>query len=325
MNFQLTEEQSALVGAIQTILQDHSDIPQSARVNSFWFDVKLQSLLADNGYLNAGREFGPLEAALLVIEAARIPAVVEVAASALVAPRVLGDVQIESPVAIIVGHQLSRPHRNLPIARTALVDLGDDIAVVPVKADNVESVASILAYPYGRFIRVPELRGALRLRGQGSKLRHWWRVALAAECAGAARAAIALIVDHVKQRHVFGHPVAKFQSVQHRLVQCHMMANSVHYLSLRAAWSGLAYDADVAACYAQHHVKKIVVDLHQFAGAMGVTNEFPLHLWTYRLRALQTESGGPIESALDVARNRWNAEEPPRQTAASTDTRTEVI
>ena len=68
------------------------------------------------------------------------------------------------------------------------------------------------------------------------------------------------------------------------------------------------YDADVAACYAQHHVKKLVVDLHQFTGAMGVTNEFALHLWTYRLRALQTEAGGMDASALDVVRDRWQSE-----------------
>ena len=66
------------------------------------------------------------------------------------------------------------------------------------------------------------------------------------------------------------------------------------------------YDADVAACYAQQHVKKLVVDLHQFSGAMGVTNEFALHLWTYRLRALQSEGGGMVESALDIARDRAN-------------------
>jgi hypothetical protein len=38
---------------------------------------------------------------------------------------------------------------------------------------------------------------------------------------------------------------------------------------------------------------------------MGVTNEFELHLWTYRLRALQTEAGGLVDSALDVVSGRW--------------------
>jgi alkylation response protein AidB-like acyl-CoA dehydrogenase len=324
MNFQLSEEQSALVASVQSILQDHSELPQSARAASHWYDAELQRLLTENGYLDAGRELGSLEAALVVIEAAKIPAVIEAAATALVAPQLIGSEQVTGPISILSGRELSRAHRNLPIARTAFIDLGDDVAVLSVEADNVERVPSILAYPYGRHIPIPDLRGARRLRGQGAKLRHWWRVALAAESAGAAQAAIALTLNHVKQRHVFGHPVAAFQSVQHRLVQCHMAATALHYLSVRAAWSGLVYDADVAACYAQQHVKKIVVDLHQFAGAMGVTNEFSLHLWTYRLRALQTEAGGMIEAALNVARNRWKVEETTFETPISAFTSTEV-
>jgi alkylation response protein AidB-like acyl-CoA dehydrogenase len=190
------------------------------------------------------------------------------------------------------------------------VDLGDADALISEDAADVETVPSILAYPFGRFRRPPDLRAARRLSGQAGQLRHWWRVAIAAESAGAAQAAVAFTLNHVKQRHVFGHPVAAFQSVQHRLVQCHMVATALYYLSLRAAWSGEVYDADVAACYAQQHVKKLVVDLHQFTGAMGVTNEFALHLWTYRLRALQTEAGGMIASALDVVRDRWQSESP---------------
>jgi alkylation response protein AidB-like acyl-CoA dehydrogenase len=146
-------------------------------------------------------------------------------------------------------------------------------------------------------------------------------VALSAESAGAAQTAVAFTLNHVKQRHVFGHPIAAFQSVQHRMVQCHMVATALYYLALRAAWSGKVYDADVAACYAQQHVKKLVVDLHQFTGAMGVTNEFALHLWTYRLRALQTEAGGMVESALDVVRGRWKGEsrEPKAELHASSE------
>jgi alkylation response protein AidB-like acyl-CoA dehydrogenase len=173
-----------------------------------------------------------------------------------------------------------------------------------------------VAYPYGRFVRAPDIARARRLRGQGPLLRQWWRVALAAEFAGAAQAAITYTLTHVKQRHVFGHPIGAFQAVQHRLVQCHIAACGVRDLALQAAWSGVPYDADVAACHAQQHTKKLLVDLHQFTGAMGVTNEFLLHLWTYRLRALQCEAGGMVEAALAVAQGRWRAEPPPSQGSA---------
>jgi hypothetical protein len=308
MNFQLTQEQSTLVAAVQQILQDHSELPQSARGASHWYNAALQDLLRDNGYLDVGREFGAMEAALVVIEAAKMPVLTEVAASALIAPQLLGEETVTGPFAVLDGRDLAGAHRNLPIARNAFVDLGDDVALLAVDAADVEPVPSILAYPFGRFRRPPDLRAARRLRCRAGHLRQWWRVALAAESAGAAQAAVAFTLGYVKQRQLFGHPVAAFQSVQHRMVQCHMVATALYYLALRAAWSGVAYDANVAACYAQQHVKKLLVDLHQFTGAMGVTNEFALHLWTYRLRALQTEAGGVVEAALDVVRERWKSE-----------------
>ena len=132
MDFQLTEEQAALVAAVQTILQDHMDLPQSARLNSYYFDAKLQQLLDESGFLSAGRDIGPLEAALIVEESARIPAVIEVSASALVASQLLPDEQPAGPIALVAGRSLRSAHRNLAIARTAFIDLGEDVAIVPV-------------------------------------------------------------------------------------------------------------------------------------------------------------------------------------------------
>jgi alkylation response protein AidB-like acyl-CoA dehydrogenase len=307
MDFQLTEEQAALVAAVQTILQDHMDLPQSARLNSYYFDAKLQQLLDESGFLSAGRDIGPLEAALIVEESARIPAVIEVSASALVASQLLPDEQLAGPIALVAGRSLRSAHRNLAIARTAFIDLGEDVAIIPVGAGDVVRVDSVLAYPFGRFVQPPDINSARRLTGAGPRLRQWWRVALAAEFAGAAQSAVNFTLEHVKQRQAFGRPVGAFQAVQHRLVQCQIAATGVHWLALRAAWSGEPHHADLAACYAQQHVRKLLVDLHQFTGAMGVTNEFLLHFWTYRLRALQSEAGGLNEVAQAVAHHRWGA------------------
>lgn len=305
MDLQLTEDQAALVAAVQTILQDHAELPRAALLGSHFFDAPLQQLLEENGFLNAGRELGALEAALVVEEVARVPAVAEVAASALVVPQLLSEETLEGPVALLSARSLDAAHRYLPVARTALVDLGEDVAVLPLGNGDVVAVESILAYPMGRFARRPDLESARRLRGQGARLRQWWRVGLAAEFAGATQSAIGYTINHVKQRHVFGHPVGAFQTVQHRLVQCQIIANGVRLLALRAAWSGESAHADLAACHAQQSVGKLLGDLHQFAGAMGVTNEFLLHFWTYRLRALQAEADGLGGSALGIARHRW--------------------
>lgn len=306
MDYSLNEDQAALVEAVQAIVRDRIDLPQSARLSYHHFDAELQRALSDGGFLDAGREMGALEAALVVIEAARAPAVVEVSASALVIPHLLPKEQVEGPVALIGGDALDKAHRNLPIARHAVIDMGNDVLLLPVNAADVLAVETILAYPYGRFKTQPKVSSGRRLGKQAvSTLRQWWRVALAAEMAGAAQSAVEFTVQYVKERHVFGRPIGTFQAVQHRLAQCHQIANAMYYLALKAAWSGQAKDADLAACYAQQHVQKLVFDLHQFNGAMGVTTEHLLHFFTYRLRALQAEAGGAYESALAIADHTW--------------------
>lgn len=305
MDFQLNEDQAALVAAVQAIVEEHQEIPQSHRLGFHYFNETLQNILDENGFLDAAREMSPLEAALVAIEVARAPVVAEVATSALVAPHVVPGARPRGPIAIVDGARIDAAHRNLAVARTALIIDGADVLVHPVRTEEVEPVKTIYAYPFGRFVRRPDLGAAERIRGAAATLEQWARVALAAEYAGAAQAAVSFTVEYVKERKVFKRPVGSFQSVQHRLVQCHQIAQGVYYLALRAAWSGTAYDAAVAACYAQQNTKKLLADLHQFHGGMGVTNEHLLHFWTYRLRALQTEAGGVYGAAREVSCQLW--------------------
>jgi hypothetical protein len=308
MDFQLNEDESALVSAVQAILDDHQVLPQAARLDFCYFDHDLQNALRSGGFIDAGRMMGPVAAALVVLETARIPATLEIAASALVLPHIFPDEQIEGPLALVAGDSLMKAQRNLAVAKAVLIDLGDDVALLRLAPGDVEPVDSILGYPYGRLAVMPDLARCVR-RGAGPLLRQWWRVALAAEAAGAAQAAIAFTIDYVTERHAFGRPIGSFQAVQHRLAQCHQIAMGIRYLVLRAAWSGKSIDADQAACYAQQHVRKLMFDLHQFNGAMGVTNEHLLHFWTYRLRALQAEAGGVYGTALAIADQLWGPAE----------------
>jgi alkylation response protein AidB-like acyl-CoA dehydrogenase len=305
MDFQLTDDQQALVDALQAILADHADLPQDERLNTFCHDPALQALLADTGFLDAARSMGPLEAALVGFETARSLFSIEAMGTGLAAPMTLPDMTLAGPVAIVAERDLERAIRNLPVARTLLVDCGEDVVIVPVDPAGVEPVASIYGYPYGRFGTVPDLARGHRVAGKGAALRQWWRVGLAVEIAGAARAAIDFTIDYVGQRTVFGRPVGSFQSVQHRLVQRHGHAKAGYYLAMRAAWSQDPRDADIAATHAVQGIQALLFDLHQFNGGMGVTLEYSLHFWTYRIRALQAETGGLTGMALEIAERRW--------------------
>ena len=120
-------------------------------------------------------------------------------------------------------------------------------------------------------------------------------------------AALQLVIDHVSARYAFNRPLGSFQAIQHRLAMAAETAESTRWLARRAAWSDAEEDAALAAGFAQTRVAQFTYDLHQFVGAMGLTLEFPLHLWTYRLRALVGELGGASVQGREVARLRWGA------------------
>jgi alkylation response protein AidB-like acyl-CoA dehydrogenase len=131
---------------------------------------------------------------------------------------------------------------------------------------------------------------------------------LACEQSAASQFLLEMTVAYCKTRYQFGQPIGSFQAIQHRLVMTAEQAHATLWLSRQAAWRDTDSDAAIACAYAQEAVGKVAYDLHQFSGAMGLTTEFPLHFWTYRLRALQGELGGSsIQARAAVAPERANA------------------
>ena len=311
MDMELNEDQRALVDAVSHIVERHVAPPKDGNVSAVVHSHYSQALdrdIAEGGYFGIAREegFGPLAAALLVEEVYRCPSVIEVAVSSIVVPQISAE-DLPRPVVLMRQQDLSRPARFLAVARTLLVDRGDDVAIVEVREGDTEPVKAIFAYPYAQFRKAPDLSRAKKLKGAGARLRQWWRVALAVEAGAAMEQAVLFTAEYVKNRRQFGRPIGSFQAVQHRLAVDMQMAEGTKWLARRAAWSGSETDAALAALYAQESIGTICYDLHQFNGALGQTLEHPLHFWTYRLRSLQGELGGSPLQARAAAAALWPA------------------
>jgi alkylation response protein AidB-like acyl-CoA dehydrogenase len=138
-------------------------------------------------------------------------------------------------------------------------------------------------------------------QSDAAEVRTWIRIALAAEASGLMQAAIASATEHLSVRKQFGRPLGSFQALRHRMAECAVLSGGTRWLMLRAAATGDAGNAALAAYHAQESATRLVYDLHQMLGAMGMTLEHPLHLWTYRLKALLSELGGRGGQALAVA------------------------
>ncbi|KQS03715.1 hypothetical protein ASG11_05215 [Sphingomonas sp. Leaf357] len=302
MNFSLTDDQASVMSGLDQLLGQAGENGLQHAVTHV-YSAGLDAALAEAGFLDIAREdgFGPLDAALVVERVARAIQVVEVGVSALIAPLLPVDVGIR-PIAILSG-DAGGAARFLPMAKLLVVDRGDHALLLPVDPDTVVPVETLLAYPFGRLPEGDSGRGT-RFDDIGG-VRRRWRIALAAEAAGCMAAALAAIVDHVTSRFAFGRPLGSFQAIHHRLAMAAETAESTRWLALRAAWSDDDGDAALAAGFAQSRIAGFTYDLHQFAGAMGLTLEFPLHLWTYRLRALASDLGGASLQARALADAVW--------------------
>jgi hypothetical protein len=298
MDLRLTPDQTALVTAINGLAAQFQDMPVEFRGFALVSEELEQQLAAAEFFdIAATPGLGPVCAALAVERLARLPYTAEVALSMLVRPQVL-DGDWPRPFALVEHGQ---PGRFVASAKTLLIANGETLAITLARADAVEPLESIYAYPMAKLTRQLETKPLSSK--EASDVRKWLRVALAAEAAGLMQAAIDSTVAHLSVRNQFGRPLGSFQALRHRMAECAVLAGGVKWLALKAASTGDEGDAVLAAFHAQDSATRVVYDLHQMLGAMGMTLEHPLHLWTYRLKALLSELGGRGAQAHAVARH----------------------
>lgn len=301
MDFTLTTDQSALMSALDRLAKPFESKP----IDFHGFALAgngLERELTEGEYFDIAQipELGPLTAAMAVERLAWLPCTVDTALSMLVRPQLPGD--WPRPIAVVEN---GRPGRFVATAKTVILIDGDQVSLAQVGPEDVEPVESLFAYPMGRLKHRP---AATALSAEdAAKVRGWLRVALAAEASGLLQAAIASAGEHLSVRKQFGRPLGSFQALRHRMAECTVLAGGVRWLALKAAATGDEADAALAALHAQESATRIAYDLHQMLGAMGMTLEHPLHLWTYRLKALVSELGGRGGQALAVARHAFDA------------------
>jgi Acyl-CoA dehydrogenase, C-terminal domain len=302
MDFRLTSDQDALVSAIDKLAEQFESKPTDFHGFALKGD-DLERELDDGSYFDIAQipELGALSAAMAVERLARLPFTAEIALSMLVRPQLSGE--WPRPLAVVEN---GRPGRFVATAKTILVIDGDSVGIVQPSPDAVEPVESLFAYPMGKLKAVTK---TTRLSDdEAANVRKWLRIALASETSGLLQAAIASTVEHISLRKQFGRPLGTFQALRHRMAECAVLAGGVKWLALKAAGTADDGDAALAALHAQESATRVIYDVHQMLAAMGMTLEHPLHLWTYRLKALLSELGGRGGQAAAVAQHCFAAD-----------------
>ncbi len=303
MDLALSDDQRQILDFLDGLTRPYASVPMHDCSLALTSDA-LDAELTEGGFLDvaAMEELGPVTAALVVERLARLPFAVEAAASALL--RIALDPELPRPVCLVEVGNLSRPVRHLKPGATVIV-VGDDVCSFTAGEGDVRSVTDepLYAYPLAYLNGVPA--GARQHDMAPVEARRLWRVGLAAETAGLLAAALDSVKTYTSERKQFGRPLATFQALRHRMAEAQVQTNGAYWLALRAAGTGDAGDAALAASYALDAAKRVGYDYHQFMGAMGMTLEHPLHLWTYRLKFLTGELGGRGANALAAAEAIW--------------------
>ena len=301
MDLTLTADQEALDAAVERLAAAFSNKPTEFHGFAL-VSNELDYELAQAEFFDIALipELGPLSAAVTVERLARLPFTTEFALSMLVRPHLSGE--WPRPLAIVEN---GRPSRFLATAKTVLIIDNETLGVAQPRPDQVEPVASLFAYPMARL--KTNLPTAALSESEAANIRKWSRVALAAEISGLLHAALASTVEHLSIHKQFGRPLGSFQALRHRMAECAVLAGGVRWLTLKAASTATEADAALAAFHAQDSATRIVYDLHQMFGATGVTLEHPLHLWTYRVKALLSTMGGRGGQARTAADSCFSA------------------
>jgi Acyl-CoA dehydrogenase, C-terminal domain len=304
MDLSLTSDHLAILDALDSLSKPYASVPIGDHSFALTSDA-LNRELAEGGFLDVGfdPDLGTVAAAVVVERLARLPYATEAAMSAIVRP-LLGD-DLPRPLCLVEGKS-KRPVRFLTPGATVVVVGAGSVKSFTASADQIRAEPEALyGYPMATLLVDPATAATNAHDVSADEAMTRWRIALAAEAAGLLAAALESVTAHVTDRQQFGRPLATFQALRHRLAEAQVRTNGVYWLAMKAAATLDAGDAALAALHAQETARAVVYDYHQFLGAMGMTLEHPLHLWTYRLRALISELGGRGGQALAAAKAIW--------------------
>lgn len=136
--------------------------------------------------------------------------------------------------------------------------------------------------------------GAISL-GDAKPLREVGATLWAGMMAGAMTAVLDRTVAYANDRSQFGKSIGKFQAIQQQLSQMAEHVHAVHMAAEMAFAHGIPALGDPLAALAKGRaseaVSLVAATAHGVHGAMGITAEYPLHLWTRRLHEWRMDFG----------------------------------
>lgn len=194
---------------------------------------------------------------------------------------------------------------DMLVVVTSLAGLGPALALVPARADGVrirnldafageplcEVTFSEVRITVENVVATGAQAEALLSRG-----REVLAVLLSAQAVGLCAGAVRVATRHASERVQFGRPIGAFQAVANRLVDAQAAIDGCRLLVHRAAWSldtvtdspdERALHVATVTAAAAGMTRTVVAHTHQTLGALGLTLEHDLQLFTRRAKSVE--------------------------------------
>ena len=133
------------------------------------------------------------------------------------------------------------------------------------------------------------------------------RIGIAAQAVGIAQAAYDVARTYAQERHAFGHPIAEFQAIQHKLANMSMEIDAARLLVHRAAWlkdNGRPHTeaGAKAKLFASEMARRQTAEAIQVLGGYGYTKEFPVERYYRDAKVTEIYEGTSEIQRLVIAR-----------------------
>jgi alkylation response protein AidB-like acyl-CoA dehydrogenase len=134
------------------------------------------------------------------------------------------------------------------------------------------------------------------------------RIGIAAQALGIAQAAYDVAREYAVERRAFGHRIADFQAIQHKLADMSMEIDAARLLVYRAAWlkqQGRKHTEEGAKAklFASEMARRQTGEAIQILGGYGYTKEFPVERYYRDAKITEIYEGTSEIQRLVIARS----------------------
>lgn len=133
------------------------------------------------------------------------------------------------------------------------------------------------------------------------------RVLIALQCLGAAEQTLEETIEHVKGRHAFGRPLAKFEGVQFPIAEHHTWLEMAKWLCYRTLWlrdQGLPHTKEASMCkwMGPYLARETIHECLLLNGHYGYTKEMPIEQRLRDVIGLEIGDGTAQTQKIVIAR-----------------------